>query len=229
MVEAYKKWLMVGLLENGSAPSIPRSVGQNAIKHIRALSKAYECVAEAFKSGNLERLRGEVEAGSGAWQEDGNYGLMVEVFQAFRKFAVSHLGKTFAALPMAEVARRTSPDGQDLAETTAYLQRLIATGDLSAIITTAANGDQTLRFSSLSKSAKSEAQVETALAARTQALQILLKHVQDTEHRMEVTKEYIDYLKKLRKLKDDDKKNGDSGPGRSATVDDVDEDMMEEF
>ena len=229
MVEAYKKWLMLGLLDTGIVPSIPRSVGPNAIKHIRALSKAYDCIADTFKAGNIERLRAEIEAGSGVWQEDDNYGLMVEVYQSFRKFAVSSLGKTFVALPIAEVARRTSLDGQNLAETTAYLQGLIASGALNAVITDGVNGGRTLRFLSSLKSASSEVQVESALATQTQELQVLLKHVQDTEHRLEVTKEYVDYLKKLRKLKDEDKKTGGTGAGRSATVDNVDEDMMEEF
>ncbi|KAJ9603660.1 hypothetical protein H2200_011846 [Cladophialophora chaetospira] len=229
MVEAYKKWLLVGLLIRGAAPTIPKTVGQNAVKHIRALAKPYECVAEAFKAGNLDHLRAEIEAGNALWQEDGNYGLMVEVYQAFRKFAVLKLGRTFAALSVAEVARRSSPDPSNLDDTKAYLGALITSGALNAVITDGSDGGQTLRFSSSSASAKSESQIESALATRTQELQVLLKHVQDTEHRLEVTKEYVDYLKKLKKMKEDEKKTSGTGAGRSAAVDDVDEDMMEEY
>ena len=229
MVEAYKKWLLIGLLVRGTRPTIPKNVGQNAIKHVRAMAKAYECVADVFKAGNMAQLRAEIETGNSLWQEDGNYGLMVEVYQAFRKFAVLNLGKTFAALSIAEVARRTSPDVRDLDETKAYLGTLIASGALRAVITDGANEDQTLRFLASTTSTRSEAPVEALLAAHTQELQILLKHVDDTEHRMEVTKEYVDYLKKLKKIRDDDKKNGGTSTGRSAAVDDVDEDMMEEF
>jgi COP9 signalosome complex subunit 3 len=230
MVEAYKKWLLVGLLRRGVTPTIPKNVGQNAIKHIRALARPYECVAEAFEFGNIQRLRAEIEAGNLMWQDDNNYGLMVEVYQAFRKFAVLKLGRTFIALSIAEVARRTSPDASNINETKAYLGALISSGALNAVITDGSNGDQALRFLPSSISAKSETAVESALAAQTQDLQILLRHVHDTEHRLEVSREYIDYLRKLKKVKDEEKKNnGRTGAGRSAAVDDVDEDMMEEF
>lgn len=230
MVEAYKKWLLLGLLVYGYYPPIPKTVGLNAIKHIRALAKPYECVAEVFKAGNINRLLGEIESANNVWQEEGNYGLMVEVYQAFRRFSVLKLGRTFVALSIAEVARRTSPHGSDLNETRAYLQGLIASGELKAVISDGGNNGQILRFLSSSKPAKSETQVESALALQTQELQILLKHVQDSEHRMEISKEYIDYLKKLKKIKDDEKKANPTGSGgRSAAVDDVDEDMMEEF
>ena len=229
MVEAYKKWLMVGLLVRGTSTGIPKHVSPNAIKHVRALAKAYECVSDAFKSGNIDQLRAEIEAGNVIWQDDGNYGLMVEVYQAFRKFAVLRLGRTFTALSIAEVARRTSPDARDLEETRRYLGSLIETGDLRAVITDGSRGNQSLRFMASAKSTKSETEIESVLAAHTQELQVLLQQVHNTENRLEVAKEYIDYLKKLKKIKDEDKKNGGPSGGRSAAVDDVDEDMMEEF
>jgi COP9 signalosome complex subunit 3 len=225
MVEAYKRWLLVGLLITGAASPIPKGVSSNAIKHVRALAKPYECVADAFKSGSIDNLRMEIEAGNGVWQEDGNYGLMVEVYQAFRKFAVLKLGRTFAALPLAEVARRTSPDAANVDETRAYLEMLIASGALRATIT----AGQSLRFLPSASSTKSEAQIESALALQSQELQIVLKHIQDTEHRMEVAKEYIEYLRKLKKLKEEDKKNDPKPGGQAAAVDDGDEDMMEGY
>ncbi|OAG38772.1 hypothetical protein AYO21_06967 [Fonsecaea monophora] len=226
MVEAYKKWLFVGLLRTGSTPPVPKSVGQNAIRHIRALARPYEAVADVFKGSNVELLRAEIEAGNHIWQDDGNYGLAVEVFEAFRKFAVQRLSKTFAALSIAEVAKRTSPDPSNLAETKAYIDTLIVTGELSAVVTRSESGTEILRFLPTSASVRPEAQVESALVAQTRELQVLLKHVQDTEHRLEISKEYIDFLKKLKKMRDD---KGGKGSGRRAADDDVDEDVMEEI
>jgi COP9 signalosome complex subunit 3 len=228
-IEAYRKWTLVGLILNGSTPESPKNVSQGALKHIKALAKPYDCVVDAFHSNDIEKLRSEIEAGSSLWQEDGNYGLMVEVYQAFRKFTILRLGRTFAALPLTAVARRTLADVQDLTETKAYLESLIAERELYAVIVDSDSGEEILRFLPPSVSLKSETEVEKALASQTLNLQVLLRHIQDTEHRMETTKEYIDYLKKLKKAKDEDKKIGGTGNGRTATVDDVDEDMMEEF
>ncbi|KIW61596.1 hypothetical protein PV05_01698 [Exophiala xenobiotica] len=223
MIEAYKKWLLVGLLLDGVAPTAPKNASQTAMRHIRAIAKPYECVADAFKTNNIDRLRAEIEAGNAFWQEDGNYGLMVELFQSFRKFSILRMGKTFDALSVAEVAGRTSPSPSNVDETKAYLEGLIVSGELGAVIMGTDKGE-VLRF--LPASQKSEAQVETVLASQTRELGAFLAHIQNTEHRMEVSKEYIDFLKKLKKMKDEDKKNGTTNGARA---DDVDEDMMEEY
>jgi len=226
MVEAYKKWLLLKLLVTGTEPTIPKAASQTALRYIKTIAKPYECVAQAFKGQSLDHLRAEIEAGDEIWQEDNNYGLVVEVYQAFRKFSVLRLGKTFAAIPIAEVARRTSPDLHDLGETLAYVESLIARGDLNAVITATPKGVDILRF--LPESAvKTEAQVEQDLALKIQELRLLLKHVNDLDYRMEVSREYIDCLKKLKKIKDDDKRSG-VGSGHRA-MDDIDEDMMEEY
>ncbi|KAL2441875.1 COP9 signalosome complex subunit 3 [Exophiala dermatitidis] len=245
MVEAYKKWILVGLLLNGSVPSMPKNASPTAIKHVRAVSKPYQCVADAFKSGSVQKLRAEIEVGTNIWQDEGNYGLIVEVYQAFRKFSVSRLGRIFGALPIAEVAKRTSPDPTNVDETRAYLQDLVEKGDVQATILQSKQGVQILRFLSSSRTSSStitrtqtEAEVEKDLKDHTEHLQSLLGYVQDTEHRMEVSREYIDYLKKLKKIRDDDKKNANGngngggtskGVGRGAANDDIDEDMMEEY
>lgn len=228
-IEAYRKWTLLGLILTGSTAESPKNVSQGVLKYLKALAKPYDCVVEAFHSNDIEKLRSEIEAGSSLWQEDGNYGLMVDVYQAFRKFTVIRLGRTFAALPLLVVARKTLADVQDLTETKAYLQSLIAERSLHAIIVDSGGGDEVLRFLPPSVSLTSETEVERALASQTLHLQVLLRHIQDIEHRMETTKEYIDYLKKLKKAKDEDKKISGNGTGRTATADDVDEDMMEEF
>lgn len=226
-IEAYRKWTLVGLILNGSTPESPKTVSQGSLKHIKSLAKPYDCVVDAFHSHDLNKLRSEIEVGSSLWQEDGNYGLMVEVYQAFRKFTIQRLGRTFAALPLTAVARKTSVDPpEDLSETRTYLQTLIAERSLSAVLTTSESGEEILRFHPPSVLLRSEIEVEKALATQTEHLHGLLRHIQDTEHRMETSKEYIDYLKRLKKAREETKK---TAPGKSATVDDVDEDMMEEF
>jgi COP9 signalosome complex subunit 3 len=225
VVEAYKKWSLIGLVVSGTSLTLPKGVSQSGIKHVKAVSKPYDCVVDAFKTNSIEKLQGEIEAGNAIWQEDNNYGLMVEVYQAFRKFSILSLGKTFAALSIVEIARRTSPDPANVDETRAYVSSLIALGELSAVITDSEPArHQVLRFLPPTASQKTETEVESSLAAQTQALHVLLKHVRDTEHQMEVSKEYVDYLKRLKKGKEEEKKNG----GTKATVDDIDEDMMDD-
>lgn len=235
MLEAYKKWLLLGLIIKGQAPDLPRAMGANAAKHIRILAKPYECVVEAFKTNKLEALHAEIQEGLDIWQQDGNYGLMVEVSNAFRKFAVMRLSKTFAALPIEEVAQRTSSSQpQDIQETLAYVQRLIATGELQATITPSqAGGLGTVRFLPPTAAHKSEQQVEQELRAKTIKLKVLLKHVSDYDHQLAANKDYVEWLTKLKKARDQDKKAGDKGikgvGGPPVPGDFPDEDMMDEW
>ena len=56
------------------------------------------------------------------WQ-DSNAGLVSQVIDAYRKFSILELEKTYSALTVAEIARCTSSDPDDYAETGRYLNR----------------------------------------------------------------------------------------------------------
>ena len=233
MVEAYKKWVLLSLLIHGSVPGLPRSASQTGVKHIRAMAKAYDCVVEAFKGSDRQRLQAEIEQGMEIWNDENNYGLMVEVFNAHRKFAILRLAKTYAAVSVAEVTRQTSAEPDNVPETLLYLQNLIANGSLQATITQSQTGaGQILRFVPDSTQ-KSEEQVEQDLGAKSHELQVLLKHINDIEYRTEISREYVDFLRKLKKTREDDKKDAATAGGgkgkQLSSVDDIDEDMMEEF
>jgi COP9 signalosome complex subunit 3 len=249
MVEAYKKWVLVSLLVNGSASDLPRSTSTSALRHMRNLAKPYDCVVEAFKNSDRSRLQAEIEQGMEIWNEDMNYGLIFEVYNAHRRHAVTRLAKTFTAVPISYVAKQTSTEPENVDETLVYLQNLIATGNLNATTTpsssTPNSNDLILRFLSDSSSQRSEEEVELQLSEKNRELQILLKHIVDIEHRTEISREYIDFLRKLKKTRDDERKDldksGNSGPQgaggpfgkgsgkQSMAIDEIDEDMMDEF
>lgn len=221
-VEAYKKWVLVSLLVKGRSTSPPRAVGNSALKNMRALAKPYDCLADVFKTQDLSHLRAEIDIGQKCWQDDNNMGLVIELFHAFRKFQVQKLGNTFAALPISEVAQRTSPDPNDLTETAAYITSLIAAGELNAVMSTSSNSNQaTLRFLTQA-STQSEGQISHSLAYQNAELRDLLRAISNNDHRMEISKEYVDMLKKMKKAKD----QGDKDGTKPVALDDLDEDMM---
>jgi COP9 signalosome complex subunit 3 len=210
MVEAYKKWVLVGLLLNGKAPLIPKGANKNVIRNIRALARPYDCLVEAFTSAKLVRLKGEVEEGQSFWLGDCNFGLVVQVYDAFRKFAVLRLANIYAALPLTEVARRTSPDSSDLVEAASYISTLIAAGDLKATLTQSQDPavPATLRFLSSSSVPRTESDLHHDLEIHKAELAGILKHLQDSDHRLEVSKDYIDMLRRMKKQKEQQAKGG---------------------
>ena len=71
-VEAYKKWVLVCLLQHGKVLSIPRGASSAATKNYRSLSKPYEAIGEAFKNTEQQKLRAEATAGENIWQQVSN-------------------------------------------------------------------------------------------------------------------------------------------------------------
>lgn len=218
MVEAYKKWVLVGLLMDGRVPSLPRGANKNVMRNVQALAKPYDCLAEAFASGSLARLKGELEEGQSFWLNDCNFGLILQVYDAFRKFLVLGLANTYAALPLTEVARRTSPEPSDLVEAASYITTLIVSGELKATLTQPQDLalPATLRFSCLSLVPLVESELHRELQLHKAELEIILKHLQDSDHRLEISKEYIDKLRSMKKQKEQEAKAEGSGGKRVA-------------
>jgi COP9 signalosome complex subunit 3 len=225
MVEAYKKWVLVGLLLNGKAPLLPKGANKTVIRNIHALARPYDCVVEAFASGHLFRLQGEVEEGQQFWLNDCNFGLVLQVYDAFRKFSVLRLANTYAALPLTEVARRTSPDPLDLVETASYITSLIVSGDLKATLTQPQDTSvpATLRFLSSSSVLQTESDLHRGLQIHRAELESILKHLQDSDHRLEISKDYIEKLRSMKRQKEQEVKAGSSG---GQAVADFEEDVM---
>lgn len=224
-VEAYKKWVLLSLLVLGFVPEYPRPVYQATARAVRSLAKPYECLAEAFKHRDSSRLLAEAKEGQALWQEDNNMGLVFEVVQAHRKYSVLKMAKLFTSIPVSQLEAYLPADENDM-PLQAYLQNLISSGDLRATMTSSPDGaDQVLRFLPEGSSSRSEAEIEQHLSNRSQQLQALIKHVGEAEHRLEISKEYVDMLKKLKKNRDDDNNKG-PGSKPSAPLDEMDEDMM---
>ena len=86
-VEAYKKWVLVGLLLKGKVScdvpifhimersltelqplGMPRTTNSQTSKYLRAIAKPYDAFAEAFKEGNGEKLHAEYKVAQTIWQ-----------------------------------------------------------------------------------------------------------------------------------------------------------------
>ncbi|KAA6413378.1 MAG: hypothetical protein FRX48_03124 [Lasallia pustulata] len=232
-VEAYKKWVLLGLVLKGSPLPMPRTTNAQAARLYRSIAKPYDAIAEVFKEGDASRLRQEFEVGRKVWQDDCNTGLLLQVLEAFRRFAVKRLEKTYAALSVSEIARRTSPDPNNQAETEHYLSSLIANGYLNATLIQSSDLSypSILRFATSPTTgplARSEAQAYEELVEQTARISKLTEHIKETDRRLAMTKEYIDWAKRTRKQKDAGGSMGELNHMIEMAGDDYggDEDMM---
>lgn len=179
-----------------------------------------ECCKLVFPESDLGKL---------TKYKDNNSGLVRLVIEAYRQFSVLQLGKTFAALRIADIARKTSPDPNDFAETGKYVVHLISTGKLNAAISEPSEdpASWTVRFVDPSDgpSARSEEQEYEALVKQSRKVKSLMTHFQETDRKLGLSKEYIGDAKKNRNNKADGAEEGNPWIGRDNLFD-QDEDMM---
>ncbi|KAI9810393.1 MAG: hypothetical protein M1827_006279 [Pycnora praestabilis] len=236
MVEAYKKWVLAGLLQTGGSLPAPRTSSGSVFKTFRAIAKPYDAVAHAFVLGNLQRLREEIEVGQHIWRDDNNTGLLIQILDAHRRFAIINLEKTYSTLSIPEISIRTSPTENDHTEVEAYIVSLISSGQLNATLFHPSDPQRPtmLQFAS-SSTAGPQAQTEAVqykdLQDQTMKIMRLAEHVKETDRRLALSKEYIEWMKKAKKNKGSGAIAGGGDHAMDMTWDDgpVDEDMMADF
>ncbi|KAF2640018.1 hypothetical protein P280DRAFT_490416 [Massarina eburnea CBS 473.64] len=228
MLEAYRKWLLVGCLANNkSSKQTPRAANSNAIKLVRTASKAYEALADAFSQfGDLSKLKAQAAAGHDLWAEDGNTGLVDELVQHQSRSFVSRLSRTFSAIPVSNIATSV---GGNVDDTTAFVETLIRDGYLNARLerNDKAGVGGVLRFSldpTQGPLAKSEKQQQLALLQQTERTNRLCGQVKDADFRLSISKEYSEHVRRQ------SKKSGGGGGGEAMDLgnwgEDEDEDIM---
>ncbi|KAF2724050.1 hypothetical protein K431DRAFT_282319 [Polychaeton citri CBS 116435] len=203
-VEAYKKFLLTGLLAVGRAWPQPRTVDQSVLKSIQALSKAYESLVDCFEKRNVLKFNAEADVNAKEWQNDGNFRLVMEVSNALQRYRVIDLQKTYAALPISRVAAHLGFD-QNFASN--FLTDIIHAGQLNASITSGSSaGDSVLRFNlkqsaaTLPLSTSSQHGDEADLEAQNARIEMLVTYIRDADRRLQLTREYSEYAKKAKKM-----------------------------
>jgi len=190
-VEAYKKWILVGLLAEGKMFPQPRTVDQAVWKTLKAAGKAYEALADSFEKRNRNKYQAELEVGSPIWIDDGNMGFVTEAGHALVRYRVLDLQNTYAALTVDRVAAHLSLDA---VVTLDLLSHMIGGSHLNAILTPgSAAGEAILRFNTSSSGATPQ---QSDLAAQTKRIELLVAAVRDADCRLQLTKEHVAITKR---------------------------------
>ncbi|KAJ5084308.1 hypothetical protein NUU61_008887 [Penicillium alfredii] len=200
MVEAYKKWVLVGLLEKGKLCSPPGITSPHVVKMYQSLARPYITLAHTFERGDMSRLRAEVDAAGEVWCMDNNLGLVSQVVNAFYRHTVVRLGRTFAALTVADLAKQALPPStsKEVAEST--IASLIMSGALNATLLHPPNhvGPTMLRFTAMPSFPRlsDEVDMQVQLKGEQQSLETLMGHLVESNHHLGLSDEYVEYVHK---------------------------------
>jgi len=104
MVESYKKFVLVSLIEEGNVPSISRTSGQHFLRIIKQRYPAYDEIVTSYSLRSIEDLDKCIEAYFEAFMKDKNYGLVRQVRQSLYKDNIAKLTKTYLTLSLKNIA-----------------------------------------------------------------------------------------------------------------------------
>ncbi|KAJ5824415.1 hypothetical protein N7447_006755 [Penicillium robsamsonii] len=200
MVEAYKKWVLVGLLENGKLCSPPSITAPHVVKVYQSLARPYIILAHAFERGDLKRLNAEIDAATGVWCADNNVGLVSQVRGAFFSQTVIKLGKTFAALTVADLSKQVVASPVCAEGIGSAVSSLIVSRALNAtLVQTKDHAESSmLRFSSIHSLPRfsHELDLQSQLRQEMSLMESLVVNLGETNNNLGLSDEYVDSLHK---------------------------------
>ncbi|KXJ91042.1 hypothetical protein Micbo1qcDRAFT_163770 [Microdochium bolleyi] len=229
MVDAYKKWVLVSLLQNGRHREAPAITGAGALKQYSVHSKAYTSVAGLFMAENALALKQEVEKSTAQWAEDGNVGLIQEVLSQYQAWQILNLRDVYSKISVPEIrtATQSAETGKPLesdADIEALVQNMVISGMLSGVIQKNDDGTAYLTFLPESSSSSSELEFARELAATADRLKQLQPVFRATNERLSAHRDYVKHAVKEAKRGTDKTGDSDGMMGFQTEVDD--EDLM---
>ncbi|KAJ5527996.1 hypothetical protein N7513_012155 [Penicillium frequentans] len=201
MVEAYKKWILVGLLDKGKLCPPPSITAPHVIKTFQSLAKPYISFAQAFERGDMKRLEAEVDAARDIWHLDNNTGLVWQVVNAYSTHSLIKAKKVFAALTVAELQSHTSPSPMDVnGAVKANLASLVVSNAIEAKLAQPQlySKNTMLRFADVSSlpEASRETKVQAQFEGERQLLEALFSGVEENSNGLGLSEEFIDNVVK---------------------------------
>lgn len=130
MLESYKKFILVSLVLHGK---VQTKYSQAPTKCIKSLSQEYQELAQTYKTGDSEAVRGLVQKYREKFVRDSNMGLVKQVSATLVKKNIQKLTRTFLTLSLADVASLVGLTG-GAAEAEEYLLNMIKSREIFATI-----------------------------------------------------------------------------------------------
>ncbi|KAJ1326628.1 COP9 signalosome complex subunit 3 [Microdochium nivale] len=231
MVEAYKKWVLVSLLQNGRHREPPAITGPGALKQYSVHGKAYTVLASLFTAENALALKQEVDNNNAQWAEDGNVGLVQEVLSQYQAWQILNLRDVYSKISVPEIREHTqsaetgAPLGSD-ADIESLVQNMIISGMLRGVIQKNDDGTSYLTFLPTASTQQTSSELEFAreLAATAARLKQLQPIFRATNERLGTNRDYVKHAVKEAKRGTDRGGDGDGMMGFQTEVDD--EDLM---
>ncbi|OWZ23366.1 COP9 signalosome complex subunit [Phytophthora megakarya] len=135
VIEAYKKLLLVTLILRGEPVVLPKYTPFVVTRHVENHCTAYADLANAFVvDKDLAAVLEVVTKNEELFIQEGNFGLVKQVVQAFKQRKLLQLTRTYATIELTEIATAAGMSSSDAVAAEKMLLTLISNGQMDAII-----------------------------------------------------------------------------------------------
>ncbi|KAF4345466.1 signalosome complex subunit 3 COP9 [Fusarium beomiforme] len=227
MDEAYKRWLLIGLLKDGREPNLPSYTATIAKNTYSMLGTPYKNITTQFPTTNAGQLKADIETNRQVWEEDGTSSLIAEVVAAYPKWQIINLRDIYKQVSISQLRLSTlsAETGEILTDdesATRLVQDMINSGLLQGELQRGNNGDELYLHFHDDNEVITEAKFAQEIAQRYQNIEILGKQYKAANERLSSSKEYVRYA--VREQKRADKDPADPGVGFDSLIEE--EDLM---
>ncbi|XP_028409697.1 COP9 signalosome complex subunit 3-like [Dendronephthya gigantea] len=132
MLSAYKKFVLVSLLEHAKIISLPKYTSHVVMKYLKPLSSPYHELAEAYASRNPSSVNAVVAKHVDHFTTDTNMGLVKQAMTSLYRVTIKRLTKTFLTLSLNDMTNRVGLNDTEEAER--YVLQMIEDGEIYASI-----------------------------------------------------------------------------------------------
>ncbi|ETI39796.1 hypothetical protein F443_14649 [Phytophthora nicotianae P1569] len=135
VIEAYKKLLLVTLILKGESVLLPKYTPFVVTRHVENHCTAYADLANAFVvEKDLAAVQEVVTKHEDLFIQEGNFGLVKQVVQAFKQRKLLQLKRTYATIELTEIATAAGMASSDAVAAEKMLLTLISNGQMDAVI-----------------------------------------------------------------------------------------------
>lgn len=132
-VEAYKKYMLVSLIQHGQLPAaLPKYTSSVAQRNLKSYAQIYLDLATSYSNGKKFELETYVESNKESFEHDNNLGLVKQVVSSMPKRNIQRLTQTYLTLSLQDIANTVQLNSPKEAEM--HVLQMIQDGEIYATI-----------------------------------------------------------------------------------------------
>lgn len=131
-VEAYKKFVLVSLIQTGQVPAFPKYTPAVVQRNLKSCTQFYIDLASNYSSGKISVLEACVNTNTEKFKNDSNLGLVKQVLSSLYKRNIQRLTQTYLTLSLQDIASTVQLETAKQAEL--HVLQMIQDGEIFATI-----------------------------------------------------------------------------------------------